>query len=244
VLRVFIVASSPVLRAGLRRLAESPDVRVVGAEGTVGAMAKAAPGATDAEVDVFLLDDPRHLIEWPTEPGERQAAIVVLTRLDAPPLVSTLQRLDLRGWALLPAEADGEELHAALIAADAGLAVMPAEWVPPPDAVRAAGIRSSPHGDALAARTDGAGVSPAGPVMQDGGEDDDDEAASAETLTPREREVLELLGRGLSNREIAARLSISEHTAKFHVASVLAKLGAANRADAVRRGLRRGLVTL
>jgi DNA-binding NarL/FixJ family response regulator len=65
-----------------------------------------------------------------------------------------------------------------------------------------------------------------------------------EPLTAREREVLELLGQGLSNRRIAERLRISEHTAKFHVASVLGKLGAATRTEAVSRGLRRGLITL
>jgi DNA-binding CsgD family transcriptional regulator len=78
----------------------------------------------------------------------------------------------------------------------------------------------------------------------DGWQPDGEESGPAEALTPREREVLELLAGGLSNKEIAARLGISEHTAKFHVASVLAKLGAANRADAVRRGVRRGLVSV
>jgi DNA-binding CsgD family transcriptional regulator len=73
---------------------------------------------------------------------------------------------------------------------------------------------------------------------------DDEPAGEAEALTPREREALGLLADGLSNKAIAARLGISEHTAKFHVASVLAKLGAANRADAVRRGVRRGLVSV
>lgn len=72
----------------------------------------------------------------------------------------------------------------------------------------------------------------------------DEEGGELDPLTPREREVLELLSGGLSNRQIAARLAISEHTAKFHVASVLAKLGAANRADAVRRGIRQGLVSV
>jgi DNA-binding NarL/FixJ family response regulator len=56
--------------------------------------------------------------------------------------------------------------------------------------------------------------------------------------------VLELLAQGLSNKAIAARLSISDQTVKFHVASICAKLGASNRTDAVRRGLRRGLTTL
>jgi DNA-binding NarL/FixJ family response regulator len=65
-----------------------------------------------------------------------------------------------------------------------------------------------------------------------------------EPLTPRESEVLELLGQGLSNKMIARQLHISEHTVKFHVSSVYAKLGASSRADAVSRGARRGLITL
>lgn len=63
-------------------------------------------------------------------------------------------------------------------------------------------------------------------------------------LTPREREVLNLIGLGLANKAIAYRLGISEHTAKFHVASVLAKLGAATRAEAVRIGASRGMLPL
>jgi DNA-binding NarL/FixJ family response regulator len=65
-----------------------------------------------------------------------------------------------------------------------------------------------------------------------------------EPLTKREIEVLEALAEGLSNRGIAARLKISDQTVKFHVASVIAKLGAANRTDALRRAVREGLVTL
>ncbi|MGH7267180.1 MAG: helix-turn-helix domain-containing protein, partial [Candidatus Rokuibacteriota bacterium] len=67
---------------------------------------------------------------------------------------------------------------------------------------------------------------------------------SAEPLTPREQAVLELLAQGLSNRRIAERLGISEHTAKFHVGSVCGKLGASSRTEAVSRGIRRGLITL
>ena len=65
-----------------------------------------------------------------------------------------------------------------------------------------------------------------------------------ERLTPRETEVLELLAEGLPNRAIAERLAISDQTVKFHVASISGKLGAANRTDAVRRAVRRGLITL
>jgi DNA-binding NarL/FixJ family response regulator len=65
-----------------------------------------------------------------------------------------------------------------------------------------------------------------------------------EALTPREMEVLRLMSAGLANKNIAARLEISEHTAKFHVASILAKMGAGSRTEAVSLGIRRGLLLL
>ena len=65
-----------------------------------------------------------------------------------------------------------------------------------------------------------------------------------EPLTPREIEVLELLAEGLPNKAIAGRLGISDQTVKFHVSSISGKLRAANRTDAVRKAVRRGLITL
>lgn len=66
----------------------------------------------------------------------------------------------------------------------------------------------------------------------------------SEPLTAREREVLALLGQGLSNKLIARELHISEHTVKFHVSSLYSKLGVGNRAEAVSQGARRGLISL
>jgi DNA-binding NarL/FixJ family response regulator len=63
-------------------------------------------------------------------------------------------------------------------------------------------------------------------------------------LTSREIQVLTLLAEGLPNKAIASRLGISDQTVKFHVAAVSGKLGAANRTDAVRRAVRRGLIAL
>ena len=63
-------------------------------------------------------------------------------------------------------------------------------------------------------------------------------------LTPREREVLELLAEGLSNKEIAAQLGVSPHTAKFHVTALLDKLGAETRTEAVVLAARAGLIDL
>lgn len=69
-------------------------------------------------------------------------------------------------------------------------------------------------------------------------------AAPVEALTPRELEVLQLLAAGLGNKEAASRLGISEHTVKFHVASIMGKLGAASRTEAVTLGIRHGLIMI
>ena len=66
--------------------------------------------------------------------------------------------------------------------------------------------------------------------------------AFAEALSPRENDILQLLAEGLTNRQIAARTTISEHTVKFHLSSIFAKLGVASRTEAVRVGAQRGLV--
>lgn len=69
-------------------------------------------------------------------------------------------------------------------------------------------------------------------------------AALEEALSPRELEVLAMLAEGLSNKLIAHKLAISEHTVKFHVTQIMAKLHAASRTDAVMQGIRRGLVMI
>ena len=142
---------------------------------------------------------------------------------DATPLVVLLEDLDgeagarmLRAGAraVLPRSAAPEEIRAAVRAAAAGLASLPA-------ALSGALLEGTPP--------DGVGA----PV------DTEDHV-----LTTRERQVLTLLGEGLVNKEIAARLGISEHTVKTHLAAIYEKLDASNRAEAVARGLRRGLIML
>ncbi len=65
---------------------------------------------------------------------------------------------------------------------------------------------------------------------------------SGQILTPREIEVLRMIAEGLGNKEIASKLSISDHTVKFHISSIFAKLSASNRAEAVTLGIRHGLI--
>ena len=71
-----------------------------------------------------------------------------------------------------------------------------------------------------------------------------DDGEIPETLTPREIQVLELLAEGRSNKAIGQQLGISDQTVKFHVAAIAGKLGAVNRTDAVRRAIRRGIVSV
>ena len=70
------------------------------------------------------------------------------------------------------------------------------------------------------------------------------ETGSSEEITSRETEVLRMLAEGLVNKDIATRLGISEHTVKFHISSILDKLGASTRTEAVALGIRRGLIPI
>lgn len=70
------------------------------------------------------------------------------------------------------------------------------------------------------------------------------EESLSENLTAREKEVLEKMAEGLANKQIALMLSISEHTVKFHLSSLYAKLGVASRTEAVKRGIELGLISL
>jgi DNA-binding NarL/FixJ family response regulator len=143
------------------------------------------------------------------------AAVGVVVLGPPPDGAAALAALGERAWGYLPPDADGAELAAAVLAVHAGLFVV--------------------H-PTLAARVLGRGAA-ALPLS-----DEDD--GPTEELTPRELEVLSLLSEGIPNKTIARRLGISDHTVKFHVGALLGKLGASSRTEAVRTGLRRGLIAL
>ena len=65
-----------------------------------------------------------------------------------------------------------------------------------------------------------------------------------ESLTARETEVLQLIAQGLANKQVALKLNISEHTVKFHLSSLYAKLNVSSRTEAIRIGLSLGLISL
>ena len=99
---------------------------------------------------------------------------------------------------------------------------------------------------ALRALYQGLQVSPpglAGPFANPR-ENDNDDRGDYEALTPRETEILQQMTLGLTNKQIALALGISEHTVKYHISSVYNKLKAMNRAEAVSKGARRGLIEI
>ena len=213
-IRVFIVAASPLARAGLENLLAVRGAQVAGSMATIDALAGAL---SDAAPDVLLVDVSGEPFESALESivasglASEVAIVVIAEGISA---VASTEALREGIRAALPADISPDQLIAALEAAASGLLVLHPSHAP--EGVPAAS--SSAPGAAL------------------------DELA--ESLTRREVEVLQMLAAGLSNKEIAARLNISEHTAKFHVASILGKLAAGSRTEAVSIGIRRGLVLL
>ena len=211
-IRVFIVAASPLARAGLQSLFGERNVKIVGSIANLESLAGQWP---DLEADIILVEalggQFESVIDFLAASHlASEANIVVLSDHPEPRFLAEGLRAGVR--AVLPVDLSPEQLVAALNAAAKGLVVMQ-------------------HADV------GAMFPAADPASRP-------LAELAEALTPRESEVLQMLASGLANKEIAARLTISEHTVKFHVASILGKLGAGSRTEAVSLGIRRGLVLL
>ena len=203
--RAFVVAPTPVTRAGLRSMlasAEGAEVRVVGEASTP------VDPPELAEADVVLLADEELLEEASVAVAEDGTQAVVLVS-EEEHAVFKLRAMQLKGWGVVPPDAPPEELAAAVVAAGQGLIVLP---------------------KAMTER-----------LLQEPAASSEE---LSEALTAREREVLDLLSQGFSNKLIAGELHISEHTVKFHISSLYAKLGVNNRAEAVSRGARHGLISL
>jgi two-component system, NarL family, response regulator YdfI len=212
VIRVFIVATSPLIRAGLQSMLADRRFDIVGSaadlESISGQLVDVEPDVVLIEIAADAHEDLLNMLE-DTEVA-REYPVVVLSEQPRADWLSKALRAGVR--AVLPRNVTPEQLRAALEAAAAGLVVVHPSEV---NAVlQAPAVVSSPAREL------------------------------PEPLTPREREVLQMISAGLGNKEIAGRLSISEHTVKFHVASILGKLGASTRTEAVSIGIRHGLVLL
>ncbi len=220
-LRVLISAASSITRAGLERLVENePSLHLVGTISSANELPQSI-AENDPEVLLLQLEAQSSETDW-----EELIALAV-------PIVLLAEEADLLGTnaafaagvqAILLGDATGVELAAAAHGAVAGLLSLSADLA---DLVRQSLLAHSPD-----EADDSVGGAAA---IVDG---------SPEHLTLREREVLEMMMEGLSNKEIAAHLNISAHTVKFHISSILGKLGASTRTQAAAIGLRRGLITI
>jgi two-component system, NarL family, response regulator YdfI len=221
---VQIIAASAVVRAGLAALIGADErFEVLGSFATAraaqdeGELAEVRADLIIAELGDSLSDE---IVERATTTGGTETdgpAIVALIPDWQQKLVGSLLRSGVS--AVLPNTATGKEIVAAVEAALAGLIVLPRDAFEIFEEMQTT-QETNHESTAL------------------------DLEPLTETLTPRERQVLEMMAEGLGNKEIAWRLQISEHTVKFHVSSILGKLGASSRTEAVTQGLRRGLIMM
>ncbi|MET0208247.1 MAG: response regulator transcription factor [Burkholderiaceae bacterium] len=222
-LPVALVSASPLLRAGLRAgLIDWPPLVLVGAdfESLAEARAAAFDGARVCIVDGDPDDD--------SVPGAEADRDEAKDNIDG-----RENDFDAGPALVLLASADGTAAAQWLAAGHSVLARHA------PLAQIAAAVQAAATGLVVSSREWAAS-------NFDAGAEAERRAASMnlEALTPREYEVLARMSEGLGNRAIAERLQISPHTAKFHVAQIIAKLDASSRAHAVAKALRAGLVEL
>jgi DNA-binding NarL/FixJ family response regulator len=133
---------------------------------------------------------------------------------------------------------DRDRIRAELL--DAGVEIIAESATAPDAAPSPSGLNQDVDAIVTATPLD----SRAGPAFGPGPRERNEAPPVFESLTAREHDVLALVAEGLPNKAIAQALGISDQTVKFHVAAIIGKLGAANRTDAVRRAIRRGLVAV
>ena len=216
-IRTLVAAASPVVRAGLEALlTRSASVAVVAI--TSGDTLADDVEAHEPQVVLFAVDvrdgAPALGSRIALSPDAVSRAPAVVLLVDAPNASWAADAVRGGARSVLPSDATPDEIIAALEAAAVGLVTLPAELA----TELASGLR------------------PTAVPKQPG--------TATQPLTPREVEVLGMLAEGLANKNIAARLGISEHTVKTHVASILMKLDAFSRAEAVAIGARQGLILL
>jgi DNA-binding NarL/FixJ family response regulator len=210
-IRVLVLASSTVVRAGLHAmLREDGRFEVVAGEFPLIQLQRVNWHKPGIESDVVLAEitGKRLASLSPAPDGAESIPLVLL--IDDVTRGELLRAIHNGARAILPRTAQPAEIFAAIEAVAAGLTAFG------PDELD---------------------------LLLPSASDIEPEAA-LEALSGREIEVLALMAQGLANKGIADRLNISEHTVKFHVSSILSKLAASSRTDAVTRGLKAGLLVI
>ncbi len=217
--KVLIVADDPLARAGLAAvLTHGASVTVVGQiEGK-----SATPSAVEVFRPTVGVWDLGWESDWGPAAGLEQLSALSEGEIPIVALVSDKGQA-VGAWlagsrGLLLRASPGANLRAAVTAVSQGLMALDPELSP-----------------ALLPSVERSGEKPAGPEFNE---------PTTRELTPRETQVLQLLAEGLPNKVIASQLDISEHTVKFHINSIMGKLGAQSRTDAVMRATRSGLILL
>ena len=224
---IYIIAASLVVRAGLEAVLQT-DEKLIVAGGAAEISAAPLHFSAGRTVDVLLANVERQkefddLSEFLSDSGVDEDSsfpiVVALLSTDFQNSRRAIELLQSGARGILPNDAAAEEIVAGVNAAANDLIIVPAP-------ILETLLSAFSSGDYSA---DAETTLPTGLF---------------ESLTGREREVLNLLAEGESNKAIARRLNISEHTVKFHVASIFGKLGAGTRTEAVTIALRRGLILL
>jgi NarL family two-component system response regulator LiaR len=216
-IKILIVDDHPVVRDGLTAVLETqPDFEVVG---EAGDGQEAVSQVERLRPDVVLLD-----LDMPVLDGlgalqqimkqQPGTKVIIFTVFDTDERILTAVQSGAQGY-LLKGDAPRNEIFRAVRTVYEGGALL--QPVVAGKLLRQVQTQTTPNG------ADQSGV---------------------EDLTDREQDVLELIGQGMANKEIAQKLVISERTVKFHVSAILAKLGAGNRTEATRIAAQRGLIKL
>lgn len=214
-----VISAIPSLRVGLKTILNVlPDIDVIAEAASLDGSSTLPPS-----IDVVLIAG----LEFPSASWlneifnhyPQQAFLFLINPPASLPSWSLNQRP--HGWINL--NASPAEITAAVHALQAGLLVIDPLFIPQVN---------SPEIQSTSFR------------QPDNSSPGDSQFLSFESLTPREVEVLECLAQGLANKEIALRLTISEHTVKYHISSIYSKFGVNNRTEAVRQGIRSGIIVI
>jgi DNA-binding NarL/FixJ family response regulator len=215
-LRIVICAPSAIARAGLERLLQTePGVEVI-------RLVTSSKELNGYEADVVLYyADANRTTESEWSKGSEHAPVLLMAEDASPAFLSHALAAPGVGG-LVSADCSGAELVIALKAVAAGLVTISPKFSATLGEILRRGAGKATHSTPYLGQPQG----------------------TLEALTSREHEVLAMMMEGLSNKEIALQLNVSTHTVKFHISSILAKLGASSRTEAITIGLRRGLLTI